>query len=108
MLYLWPATSTAYYLINFYLKYMPGNIFLNSSFAAIAEILSYILAGALYVKFGLKKAQFFTFMLGMAGSIFIMLLANLKSIMPAFVLVAKFGIGAAFGLIYIANFIFPV
>ena len=44
----------------------------------------------------------------MIGALLIIVFFQFKAIMPLFVLLAKFGIGAAFGLIYIANFIFPI
>ena len=53
MMYLWLATSVSYYTINFYLKYLKGNMFNNSNIAALAECFSLFLAGGIYLKFGL-------------------------------------------------------
>jgi hypothetical protein len=36
----WSSTSFGYYLISYYLKYLPGDIFANVIWASLAEILS--------------------------------------------------------------------
>ena len=39
MMYMWSAISFAYYLITFQLKYLPGDMFMNSFATAFAEML---------------------------------------------------------------------
>lgn len=109
MMYLWMATSVSYYTLNFYLKYLEGNMFNNSNIAALAECFSLFMAGGIYLKFGLQWALLISFGIALVGAVLIIMFeAVYVSMVPIFVLFAKFGIGAAFGLNYLANFIFPV
>jgi len=108
MLSVWIAVSVSYYITNFILKYLKGDIFLNSSVSALSEVLSLFMAGYFYLKFGLTAALTVSFVLGFVGAIFIMVFESVPALMPFFVLLTRFGIGSAFGLIYLANFIFPI
>ena len=50
-----------------------------------------------------------SFGIAVIGAVLIIMFeAVYVNFVPIFVLLAKFGIGAAFGLNYLANFIFPV
>lgn len=108
MLTVWIAVSVSYYITNFILKYLKGDIFLNSSVSALSEVMSLFMAGYFYLKFGLRTALTVSFGLGFLGGLMIMFFESVPSLMPIFVLLTRFGIGSAFGLIYLANFIFPV
>ena len=44
-IYMFSATSFNYYLINFYLKYIPGNTYINTIVATLAEAISALLSG---------------------------------------------------------------
>ena len=108
MVSVWVLTSMSYYIINFYLKYLKGSIFVNLEVSAISEILAVLLAGYFYLTFGLKKALGMSYIVGACGAILIIFFeATYTDMVPFFVLLAKFGVGSAFGLIYLANFIFP-
>ena len=108
MLYLWVATSVSYYITSFNVKYLNGNMFYNSIAMASSECLSLFLAGYIFLKFGLKKAVLSAYICGIVGSVMILFFKSYSSIMPLFVLIARFGIGSVFGLIYLGNLIFPV
>lgn len=108
MLTVWIAVSVSYYITNFILKYLKGDIFLNSSVSAVSEVLSLFMAAYFYLKFGLTAALTVSFGLGFVGGLLIMFFESWASLMPFFVLLTRFGIGSAFGLIYLANFIFPI
>ena len=67
-----------------------------------------LLAGFFYLKFGLKKALFMSYSISAVGSLLIIAFeTTFTDLMPVFVLLSKFGLGSAFGLIYLSNFIFP-
>jgi hypothetical protein len=108
MLVIWSANSSSYYIVNFYLKYLPGDIFLNSAGAGVSEIVAVLLAGYIYLKVGLKKGLFMSYVISAIGAVLIMIFFYEKRAMPILVLVAKFGVSGAFGLIYVSNMIFPV
>lgn len=54
--YMFSATSFNYYLINFYLKYIPGNIFINTIVAAVADCVAHIMIGIVVKKIGNRNA----------------------------------------------------
>lgn len=57
---MWICSSVNYQIINIYLKYIPGNEFLNVSIAGCSEILAHLTVGLLFLKLGPR----FTFLLG--------------------------------------------
>ena len=48
MVMIWLASSFDYYLINFQLKYIHGDFFVNTIVASACEIPAYILGGIVY------------------------------------------------------------
>ena len=50
--YLFTAASFNYYLINFYLKYIPGNVFINTIVSSASSATACYLSGLIIVKFG--------------------------------------------------------
>jgi len=109
MLFIWICVSTSYYITNFILKYLKGDIFLNSSVSALSEVVSICVAGYIYIKLGVKKALSTAFILGFIGAAIIgVFQSQVESYIWVFVLLTRFGIGSAFGMIYLSNFIFPI
>jgi len=45
--YMFCAASFNYYLITFYTKYMPGNVYVNTIVSSVAEMVAAFLAGSL-------------------------------------------------------------
>lgn len=118
MLFIWVATSVSYYITNFNVKYMGGNMYHNSISMAASECLSLFLAGYIFLRFGLQKAVISAFTCATFGAILILLFGKqdhdeddenkTNYAMPIFILITRFGIGSVFGLIYLGNLIFPV
>lgn len=40
MSFIWSSTSVSYYIVNFYLKYLKGNLFTNTDTSVAAEALA--------------------------------------------------------------------
>lgn len=101
---MWTSSSFNYYIITFYLKYVPGNIFVNTSLSCIAEIFSYICSGIVMNKFGVKLSFMIAYTLAAAGGIFLVIFYNAEgALIATFVLFAKFGISFAFNISYLAT-----
>ena len=45
--FLWMVSSFNWYMLSFYLKYFPGNIFQNSLYFAISDFIGYFLVGVI-------------------------------------------------------------
>ena len=67
MIVVWLASSFCYYLISYQLKYIHGDIFINSITSSFSEIIAYILLGILLSQIGLKKVLALSFLLSLAG-----------------------------------------
>ena len=106
----WTSSSFNYYLITFFLKYIPGNIFVNTSLSAIAEISAYICSSFLMKAVGPKISFMCSFALGAVGGILLALFFYSTDVVIAVcVLFAKFGISFAFNISYLATpQMFPV
>ena len=100
----WTAGSFNYYIITFYLKYIPGNIYVNTSLSSIAEVAAYIGSGLLMNIFGVKLSYMISFWLATAGGILLVIFFNAEgALIAVFILFAKFGISFAFNLSYLAT-----
>jgi len=105
---IWLTSSFSYYLILFNIKYFPGNIFVNSYVATTASVPGNLLGSLSYSKFGFKFTVFTSLLIAALGSLLIIFLKD-SSVLYIFVLLAKFGVVAAFNVIYIAHAdLFPV
>jgi len=92
----------------FEIKYFPGNLFVNSYVATVASVPGNILGAVAYAYFGFRVTIVLSLLTGGLGALLILLLQD-SSIFFVFVLLAKFGIVAAFNVIYIAHTdLFPV
>lgn len=103
--YLFCAASFNYYLVNFYLKYIPGDIFANSIVASLAESTAHWLSGWIVIKIGPVNGICASFSLaGVAGAALWLCDANgVSDLIPEIVLAAKFGAGAAFAMLYMST-----
>jgi len=59
----WMASAVCFYIIGFYIKYIPGNVFSNIVITSIADALSSIGAGLVAEYIGAKKTLFMSFSL---------------------------------------------
>ena len=88
----WSAGSFNYYIITFYLKYIPGNVYVNTSLSCIAEVLAYIGSGLLMNVFGVKLSYICAFILAATGGILLVIFFNAEgALIAVFILFAKFG-----------------
>ena len=112
MAMVWMASSFCYYLINYQLKYLPGNINVNAILSYFAEMTSYAVQGYLMSKIMAKWTFFSLLVLSAVAGLFIVLLAgsNISDLAYAsLVFGAKFGVAGVFGAVYIGhNRMFPI
>ncbi len=106
----WTSSSFNYYIMTFYLKYIPGNVYTNTSLSCIAEVIAYVGSGIVMDIFGVKLSFMISFILAATGGILLVIFFNAEGLLIAtFVLFAKFGISFAFNIAYLATpQMFPV
>jgi hypothetical protein len=69
MALVWFCVSFDYYLITFYLKYLPGSIFVNSIVSSCSEALAIIFSGIILKVLSIKNSLLVTFMLSAVSCI---------------------------------------
>jgi Na+/melibiose symporter-like transporter len=76
MIAVWIASSFDYYLLNFQLKSIQGNIFLNTFSSAISELPAVIISGFMYKKLGIKITLVTWFSVSLLGGICLLILGK--------------------------------
>lgn len=92
LVYMWIAASFNAYLLNFVMKYLGGDIFVNSLTTSLSEIPTSIVGGLIFHKFGIR-ASFTTFLIiAIIGSLAIIFASNYSPhLMPIMITFAKCG-----------------
>jgi Na+/melibiose symporter-like transporter len=96
----WCASTVCFYIIGFYIKYIPGNVYSNIIIISIADALSSLGAGIVATRIGAKKTLFISFSLAAIAGTGLIFSTETFSIM-FFVLITRYGINSAFTLCYI-------
>ena len=108
MMFMWIGSSFDYFLINFQLKYIKGDFFLNNLVTSATEIPALILGGISYQKLGIKFTLFTCFAISIVGGLCLSIWQNEVDVIPFMILGARFGVTATFSICYLANSqIFP-
>ena len=104
-IYLFCAASFNYYLLNFFLKYLKGDVFTNSAVSSIAETIAHALAGVIVLKIGAIRGLFLSNTLSAVAAtlLWISFVYDWTSIVPVGILAGKFGTGAAFCMLYMST-----
>jgi len=109
MIVMWTASSFDYYFITFFLKYIPGNIYVNTSISSISEIIAYCFSGSLMKILGIKMSYLIAWVIATTGGILMICFSGSDAAMGVFVLLSKFGVSFAFNNSYLATpKMFPV
>lgn len=99
----WIASSFCFYIVGFYIKYIPGSVFSNVVVTSIADGLSSITAGIIAQYVGTQKALCMSYSLAFVGGFLLIASGKDEILIMICVLITKFGINSAFTLCYIIN-----
>jgi len=97
----WCASTVCFYIIGFYIKYIPGNVFSNIIITSIADAISSVGAGVIAQNCGAKKTLFFSFSLAAIAGLGLILVGDEPIQIMVYVLITRYGINSAFTLCYI-------
>jgi Na+/melibiose symporter-like transporter len=90
----WISISFSYYLLEFYMKYLPGDIFTNTYMFSIATFAGIVFSWALLTKMGLKKMLIManlSICIGVIAIIGFGLESKNKWLLPTLLLLSAFG-----------------
>ena len=90
----WQALGFTYTLVSFELKYLQGDIFMNSYNSAIAEIIAKLGAGVVLIRLGVKPLFATAFIIAFLGAINLLQLSSHADPIYASILImmTKFGV----------------
>ena len=66
---IWCALIVNYYIVAFYLKYFPGDIFQNSFTMAFSDVVSYLISGFVLKRFGLTLSVIVCLLTAATGAV---------------------------------------
>ena len=106
---LWIVTSFGFYTLTFVVKYLGGDIFVNSYTSALAEVIAKLSAGGLILHTGLNRLFLVAFSLGTLGALLLCFNSEGSGTFVAIsVFIAKFGFSQTWPANYISILlIFP-
>jgi hypothetical protein len=100
----WSTSSFCYYLIAYYTKYIPGNIYQIIAISTTIEIFACTFSGFIAEKFGLKNALTFFYFLAAAPACILVFISPEKTFeILICVLISKSSLSGAFNVCYLAT-----
>ena len=102
---IWVTVSFNYYLINLFLKYIPGNIYQNTAASCSAELFAAFLSSQFLAQIGIKWSLCFLFLFSAVSGVCLIKdqAVDGSPWTPLFVMSCKFGISGCFNAIYIGT-----
>ena len=99
------ACSYCYYLINLYMKYLTGDIYVNQITNSLSEAVSCIFPLLMLKRISVKSSFTIAFLVSMVSCVVIMIAehGNYAALSPIGILGAKAGINVAFCFLYIGS-----
>jgi len=102
LIMIWSVTSFGFYMMNFILKYLDGDIFVNTYVFGSAEFVAKMTASLILVKVGLKRLLLIAYSLTCAGVLLLALFfgsatsTNHLLLTPCLLVLTRFGLAQAF------------
>jgi len=87
----WMSCLFCYWLINFQLKYLGGNIFTNAISASVAELFAKLITSYVLIKVGIKSLFLVSFAMTGAGTIALVVWTS-PSLIPILLMFLRFGV----------------
>mmetsp|Transcript_17025 Transcript_17025/g.12193 ORF Transcript_17025/g.12193 Transcript_17025/m.12193 type:complete len:207 (+) Transcript_17025:105-725(+) len=101
---LWSANMFNFYLLMFYIKYFPGNVYQNTICCACSDIVAYILSGVVMKCLNTNRSLYICYMFSLSGGIlYLTFEGNYEQLIPVFIILCRIGTNMAFSVTYCAN-----
>lgn len=89
MSFMWAGCSFNSYMISMYVKYLPGNIYVNTMASGGSQVIFQLITGFTYLKLGIRLSFTLLFSLSFVGGLLIIILGEDSTFwMPFFVVLA--------------------
>lgn len=105
---LYSEASFNFYLLTFYLKYFPGNLFENSAYFACSDLLAYVLTGIFLNFTSMRTSIRFGAALALTGGFLFLFLSKNINLIPLMLCLCRIGQSMIFNTTIISvNRLFP-
>jgi Na+/melibiose symporter-like transporter len=102
----WGSVSFSFFMLSFFIKYMPGDVYLNSIVSGFSAV-SYLLAGPMKKRFDAKWILFISFTLALMSSLTLFFLTQNGWTNPdhfsMIILLTRCGINLAFCMVFVIH-----
>jgi hypothetical protein len=88
---LYAEASFNFFLLTFYLKYFPGNIFSNSAFYACSDVIAFIFAGVFVHYTGTRTSLLTGSGIAISGGVAYLLMSQNVELVPIVICMARIG-----------------
>ena len=106
---LWSMCSFNFYMLTFFMKYFPGNIFENSLCFAFSDLIAFTLSGLVIRYTTVVRGYKLAFLISSIGGVLYILFSNMPVLIPVFLCLSRMGVTMAFNMGYISvPRLFPV
>ena len=99
---LWSMCSFNFYMLTFFMKYFPGNIFENSLCFAFSDLVAFTVSGLVIRYSSVVSGYRLAFLISSIGGVFYMLFSNIPVLIPVFLCMSRMGVTMAFNMGYIS------
>ena len=99
---LWSMCSFNFYMLTFFMKYFPGNIFENSLCFAFSDLIAFTLSGLIIRYTTVVRGYKLAFLISSTGGVLYMLFNGVPALIPVFLCLSRMGVTMAFNMGYIS------
>ena len=98
----WAMSSFNFFMLTFFMKYFPGNIFENSLCFALSDLVAFIMSGVVSKYLRVANGFRLAFIISISGGILYLMFSKRIEYIPVFVVLCRIGVTMAFNLGYIS------
>ena len=98
----WSTSIVNFYTINYYMPYVPGDVYLNTFYSSLSENVANLTFGAIQPLLGVKPSFLAGYIAAVIGALLIMT-GPTGHLMGIYVILAKFAITFTFNIVYLCT-----
>ena len=100
---IWSMCSFNFYMLTFFMKYFPGNIFENSLSFAISDVIAFTMSGLIIKYTTVVRGYQVAFVISTVGGVlYVLFSAAFEGMIPIFICLARMGVTMAYNMGYVS------
>eukprot|EP00347_Sterkiella_histriomuscorum_P021446 403333947 len=101
--FIWCSIMFNYYILAFYIKYFPGNVYENTLALVFSDLVAYIISGSALKRISMKKTLVLAQLFSLLGSLLYLFLYQELYLVPIIIVLCRFGNSMSFNTLYVGN-----